>query len=182
MNIHRRAYSSPIFDRRNSMYFTKDNPFDYQVLNLTNKFYVDYPNPPYNEIVRKDTRPYNCLLIQSHYDYFICIPYRSHVNHKYSYRFKRSKRSRRVKSGLDYSKVVIIKNPDYISSHDAIVDTDEYIETRDNIDYIKNDVQCYVDNYIAYMNGSTDIYDEQEFTRIYGFSTLQYFHKELNIK
>ncbi len=50
--------------------------FDYQVLNLTNKFYSDYPNPPYTEILKKGTRPYNCLLIQSKYGYFICIPYR----------------------------------------------------------------------------------------------------------
>lgn len=50
-----------------------DDQFDYQVLNLTTKFYNDYPDPPYKEIVRKDVRPYNCLLIQSHYDYFICI-------------------------------------------------------------------------------------------------------------
>ncbi len=57
------------------MCFTKDE-FDYQVLNLTQKFYIDYPNPPYKEIVRKNSRPYNCLLIQSHYGYYICIPYR----------------------------------------------------------------------------------------------------------
>lgn len=31
-----------------------DDPFDYQVLNLTTKFYNDYPDPPYEEIVRKD--------------------------------------------------------------------------------------------------------------------------------
>lgn len=50
----------------------KDDSFDFQVLNLTKKFYADYPNPPYKEIIRKNNRPYNCLLLQSHYDYFIC--------------------------------------------------------------------------------------------------------------
>ena len=82
---------------------TDNDAYDYQVLNLTEQFYEDYPNPPYEEIVRKDARPYNCLLIQSHYGYFICIPYRSHVNHKYAYKFKNSKRSIRNKSGLDYT-------------------------------------------------------------------------------
>lgn len=47
---------------------------DYQILKLTNDFYNDYPNPPYKEILEKKQRAYNCLLFQSHYDYFICIP------------------------------------------------------------------------------------------------------------
>lgn len=56
------------------MLFQEDS-FDYQVLNLTDKFFDNYPDPPYKEIVRKNNRPYNCLLLQSHYGYFICIPY-----------------------------------------------------------------------------------------------------------
>ena len=57
--------------------YSEEDPFDYQVLNLTDKFYTDYPDPPYKEIVRKNNRPYSCLLVQSHYGYFICIPYRA---------------------------------------------------------------------------------------------------------
>ena len=159
-----------------------EDPFDYQVLNLTQQFYSDYPDPPYSEIVRKNNRPYNCLLIQSKYGYFICIPYRSHISHKYAYKFKNSIRSKRTKSGLDYSKVVIVKNTNYISSADAVVDKDEYNETRDNIGYIKNDVQEYIDNYVNYKLGISQKYDEQEFTRIYKYSTLHYFDKELGIK
>ncbi len=163
------------------MCMVNDDQFDYQVLNLTQQFYNDYPNPPYKEIVRKDTRPYNCLLIQSHYGYFICIPYRSHVNHKHAYKFKNSARSRRTNSGLDYTKIVIVKNSNYIGTVDAIVDTDEYKETRDNIEYIKKDSQTYIENYVQYMNGETTKYDKREFQRTYGFSTLKYFHKELGI-
>ena len=47
---------------------------DYQILKLTDVFYQAYPNPPYKEILKKNQRAYNCLLFQSHYDYFICIP------------------------------------------------------------------------------------------------------------
>ena len=158
-----------------------DDPFDYQVLNLTTKFYNDYPDPPYEEIVRKDVRPYNCLLIQSQYDYFICIPYRSHVNHKFGYKFKYSARSRRTNSGLDYTKIVIIKNTDYIGVSDAVVDADEYRETRDNIEFIKKDSQTYIDDYIKHILGKSNKYDDREFQRAYGFSTLKYFHNELNI-
>ena len=55
---------------------------DYQILKLTDAFYKAYPNPPYTEILKKNQRAYNCLLFQSHYDYFICIPYRSEITHK----------------------------------------------------------------------------------------------------
>ena len=157
----------------------KEDSFDYQVLNLTNKFYADYPNPPYKEIVRKNSRPYNCLLVQSHYGYFICIPYRSHINHKYAFKFKKSIRSKRTNSGLDYSKIVIITNNEYIGKAD--VDKDEFNETRDNIEYIKNDAQNYIDNYVDSLMGKATKYDQREFNRVYGYSTLQYFHNELGI-
>lgn len=154
--------------------------FDYQVLNLTSAFYTAYPNPPYTEILTKDARPYNCLLIQSHYDYFVCIPYRSQISHPYAFMFHRSKRSRRTKSGLDYTKIVIIKNSDYISSNGAIIDADEYVETRTYINTIKNDALAFVEDYVSYCNGTSSI-NEKEFQRRYNYSSLQYFHKELGI-
>ncbi len=160
---------------------TDNDAYDYQVLNLTEQFYEDYPDPPYKEIVRKNARPYNCLLIQSHYGYFICIPYRSHVNHKYAYKFKNSRRSIRNNSGLDYTKIVIVQNSDYLGTVDAVVDSDEYKETRDNIEYIKNDAQEYIDNYVDHILNGARKYDEKEFERIYGFSTLRYFHNELSL-
>ncbi len=159
-----------------------NDEYDYQVLNLTEQFYNDYPNPPYKEIIRKGSRPYNCLLIQSKYNYFICIPYRSHINHKYSYRFKNSLRSQKAKSGLDYTKIVIIQNNNYLGALNAIIDSDEYKETRDNIEIIKNDAQKYIDNYVKYISSKFNDCSKREFIRIYGFSTLKYFHNELNLK
>lgn len=158
-----------------------DDAFDYQVLNLTQQFYTDYPDPPYKEIIRKNTRPYNCLLLQSHYGYFICIPYRSKINHKYAFKFKNSKRSKKTRSGLDYSKVAIIQKTEYIGTSNAIVDKDEYNETRNNIAYIKKDVQEYIDDYVDHLLGRSTKYDEIKFGRIYKYSTLQYFHDELGI-
>jgi len=157
------------------------DPFDYQVLYLSPKFYLDYPESKYVELMRKQDRPYNCLLIQSHYGYFICIPYRTEIKHKFAYKFKRSKRSKIHKSGLDYSKIVIIQNKEYLENKDAIVDGDEYRETRDNIEYIKKDAQKYIDDYTNQICGILQKYDEKTFHRIYDFSTLQYFHKELGI-
>ncbi len=161
--------------------WTDDN-FTYQVLNLTEKFYMDYPNPPYSEFVTKGARPYNCLLIQSRYGYFICIPYRSNVKHRYSYRFKNSERAKCKKSGLDYTKVVIVTDSDYIGTQDAVIDTDEYKETRENISKIIKDVQKYIDTYVSYILKTAGKLDEREFQRAYQYSTLKYFHKELGME
>lgn len=156
--------------------------FDFQVLKLTNKFYEAYPNPPYVEIEAKEARRYNCLLIHTHYDYFICIPFRSRVNHKYCYHFKDSERSRRGKSALDYSKVAIINNSDYIDTVQGIVDSDEYSEMIHNIKRIVSEAVAYVEDYVSYQKGEEDRISEQEFNRRYKFSTLQYYHDILGIK
>ena len=44
---------------------------DYAVYSLSDRFYEKYPNPPYKELLKKKERGYACLLIQSHYGYFI---------------------------------------------------------------------------------------------------------------
>lgn len=55
---------------------------DFQILKLTTKFYTDYPSTVYKEILRKNDRPYECILFQTHYNYFICVPYRTEITHK----------------------------------------------------------------------------------------------------
>lgn len=83
---------------------------DYAVYSLSDEFYEKYPNPPYKELLKKKERGYACLLIQSHYGYFICIPYRTEISHKYAYYFRKSSRSQEHRSGLDYTKIAIIKD------------------------------------------------------------------------
>ena len=143
-------------------------------------FYTAYPSASYPEILEKDNRPYNCLLIETHYDFYICLPYRTHVNHGYAFRFRRSLRSRSNRSGIDYSKMVIVRDQSYISNVPSTVDQDEYRETMQSINIIVNDAVAYLDDYIAYMNGSSDI-SQQEFNRKYGRSSLVYFNDILGI-
>ena len=153
---------------------------DYQILKLTDVFYREYPNPLYNEILKKNNRAYNCLLFQSHYDYFICIPYRSEISHKYAFHFTNTTRSKEHKSGLDYSKIVIITKTDYIDSVDAIIDKDEFKETMVNLKQIKKEALDFVEDYVLHMKGIKMLH-EREFERRYGFSSLKYFHRELGI-
>ena len=80
---------------------------------------------------------------------------------------------------MDYSKIVIVQKSEYIGTKNAIIDRDEFNETRDNIEYIKNDAQSYIDHYVDHLSGKPIKYDEKEFERIYRYSTLQYFRSEL---
>lgn len=153
---------------------------DFQILKLTDDFYKAYPNPPYREILKKRQRAYNCVLFQTHYDYYICVPYRSEISHKYAYLFKKSARSMKHRSGLDYTKIVIINKGEYIGSIDALVDQDEFNETMINLRRIKREALKYVEDYVAHMKG-LKVLSSQEFNRRYNFSTLKYFHMELGI-
>ncbi|MGN0421747.1 MAG: type III toxin-antitoxin system TenpIN family toxin [Lachnospiraceae bacterium] len=155
--------------------------YDYQILKLTDDFYNAYPNPPYREIMEKRQRAYNCLLFQSHYGYFICIPYRSEIQHPYSFRFKRTDRSKKHKSGLDYTKMVIINNLEYIDSKDALIDKDEFNETMINLERIKEEALKYVEDYVNHVIGRKVLHPK-EFARKYSYSALQYFHRELGIE
>lgn len=154
---------------------------DYQILKLTEQFYANYPNPPYIEIMKKSGRAYNCLLFQTHYDYFICIPYRTEIAHEYAYHFKKSARSRKHRSGLDYTKIVIIKNADYIDNKNAFVDKDEFNETMIHLEKIKQEGLAFVEDYIKHLKEEC-ILHPSEFRRRYQFSTLKYFHKELGLE
>ena len=153
---------------------------DYQILKLTDAFYKAYPNPPYREILKKKQRAYNCLLFQTHYNYFICIPYRTEISHRYAFHFTNTLRAKKHKSGLDYSKIVIIEKSEYIDSTDAIIDKDEFNETMVNLGRIKKEALNFVEDYIAHMKGEKPLH-KKEFDRMYGFSPLKYFHKELGI-
>lgn len=158
--------------------------FDYQVLRLTDAFYDAYPPDQYCELLEKEGRQYNCLLIQSHYGYFICIPFRSHISHPWAFLFRRSERSKRSRSGLDYSKIIIVAGNDqnsYLDTKTALVDQDEFIEMRDHIDLIAMDAQNYIDGYFDYVRESCSGSHKKSDFRKYQYSTLAYFHKELGI-
>lgn len=153
---------------------------NYQILRLTDAFYEAYSNPPYEEIMKKRQRAYNCLLFETHYGFFICIPYRSEIHHKYAFHFTKTLRSKSHKSGLDYSKIVIINKNEYIDSIDAIIDKDEFKETIINLEKIKKEALDFVEDYMEHIKGRRKLH-KREFDRRYKFSPLQYFHKELGI-
>ena len=155
--------------------------YEVDICRLSPAFFAEYPPSNYPEIMTKDSRPYTCLMIETHKDYLICIPFRSSIHHDDAFLFTGTNRSRRTRSGLDYKKAIIIKDTSYIDSNTSIVvDNDEYTAMITNITKIVNDVHSYISKYINHVNGTAPLH-EREFTRRYQYSTLPYFHDILGI-
>lgn len=148
---------------------------------LSQEFVQDYPASGYPELMHKQGRPYSCLLIETHEGYFICVPFRSSIKHKNAFLFTGTARSRASRSGLDYSKIVIVKEKKYLDDKPAIVDQDEYNEMRAHLPKIVGQVNNYVRTYIDHVTGKKLLHPRQ-YARSYSFSTLPYFHDVLGIE
>ena len=147
-----------------------------EIYSLSPQFYTAYPAAQYPEILIKQGRPYSCLLIEYLDDLFLCIPFRSYVRHKYAYHFKQSVRSRQRRSGLDYTKLVLIQNDAYLdTATPAVVDQDEYKEAVQNLPRIVQEVYAYLSDYKDDLNGVKPLHP-REWQRRYGMSTLPYFN------
>lgn len=131
----------------------------------------------------KDKRPYGCLLIKTHNDYYICVPFRSHIHHKNAFLFKNTERSKTDSSGLDYSKTVLIRPEDYDKYliENAVVDTDEYKAVRMNIYKIEKQISKYIEGYVKSVSDFENA-DKKSFERKYKYSTLKCFHDILGIE
>lgn len=95
--------------------------------------------------------------------------------------FTGTTRSKKTQSGLDYSKIAIIKNSDYFDSTAiALVDQDEFAEMMRNLPTIVQEANDYVDTYINHVNGIV-LMHPRAFLRKYQYSTLPYFHDIMGI-
>ena len=84
------------------------------------------------------------------------------------------------RSGLDYTKIVIISKMEYVDTIDALIDKDEYNETMINLEKIKGEALKFVEDYVAHQKG-THLFHPREFVRRYKYYPLKYFHTELGI-
>ena len=150
---------------------------EFYIKKLSKKFYQRYSSKIYEEILSKEDRAYSCLLVKKH-EFLICVPFRTEIHHKYAYHFQSSERSRKHHSGLDFTKVVIITDQEFINEDIAVVDQDEYKEVIYNIEKIANSVIKFVDDYVEHIKGTRKLH-EREFERRYHFSSLKYFKREL---
>ena len=151
-----------------------------QLTTLTQAFYNAYPQAQYPEIPTKQSRPYKCMLLETHDGYFICLPFRTNIRHRYAFTFGNNRSRKKANPGIDISKMIIITEPSYISDSFAIVKKSEYNETMAHLDTIVNRADQYLQSYINHVLGNI-VLSEPEFSRKYGHSCLPYFHKELGL-
>lgn len=155
--------------------------YDYEIKKLSSKFYINYDKVSYPELLSKDNRSYDVAIFELEFlkDIFVCLPFRSNIQHNNGYRFKFSARSKKSNSGVDFSKIVLIKNADYIGQA-AKIDNDEFIEFKKFSNSIHSKLSKYILDYCNHIKGIS-ILHEKEFDRKYKYSTLSYFHELLDL-
>ncbi len=76
--------------------------------------------------------------------------------------------------------MVIIKDINYLSSVQAVIDNDEFKETVSNINKIQKEAYDFLNQYIEHISGINTLHT-QEYKRRYQYSPLKYFHNELGL-
>lgn len=151
----------------------------YGILKLTSQFYQDYPKDKYPEILRKNDRPYDVAIMKLYKDKYVCVPFRSDMRHHNGYEFRNYDRNKHIRSGLDFSKLIILEDETYFDCVGG-VDEIERKEFYDNIVMIHHQVIQYINTYLHHMTGRK-LLNKHTFDRKYKYSTLNYFHNEMQI-
>ena len=147
----------------------------YKLNYLSEAFYEKYTSAQFPEIETKRNRPYMVMLIKIDNNTF-AVPFRTNIRHSNCYKFKQTTRQTDTVTGLDYSKAVILNDSAYIGDAARINDK-EYDELDRNYYIIIKRFKKYVSGYIDFVNGKSDEYTIKR----YKYTTLKYFHNELNI-
>jgi protein AbiQ len=148
---------------------------NYSLNYLSESFYQKYNVKEYPEMENKRNRPYMVMLITIENNTF-AIPFRTNVKHNNCYKFKNSTRTTSSVTGLDYSKAVIVNESSYIGPSARINDK-EYDELDSKSYIIITRFKKYLQGYIDFVCGNSNVYKNKQ----YRYTTLQYFHKELNL-
>ena len=147
----------------------------YEIKQLSEKFYLDYSQVKFPEILHKEDRPYIVFVIKIN-DNTFAVPFRTNITHNQSYRFKNTNKQTNSHTGLDFSKAVIVNEERYLGKK-TFIDDAEYIELENKIKFIIQKFTVYVNNYIKYIKSNNTKMIEMK----YKYSSIQYFNKELGI-
>lgn len=135
---------------------------------LTTEFYNDFIEC--KEILKKENRPYTIYLLELN-NLTFAIPIRHNIKHNHSIKTLKNQ-------GLDFTKSVIITKKEYIGENKVFIDEKEYQILYPKAYLIKTKLETYIEAY-------KKAYKRQDIPRnkkLCEMSTLQYFHKELDIK
>lgn len=138
---------------------------------LKKEFYEEYKNC--KELEKKENRPYACITLITIKNTTFAVPIRSHIKHNYAFFTNENK-----DKGLDFSKSVIIKDTKkFISTTTAYIDKEEYKKLLGKEKFIEKKLQSYIKIYKKALKTPNSLTNK----KILEYSTLQYFHKELEI-
>ena len=121
----------------------------------------------------KPKRPYAVHLIEYN-NLTFAIPIRSNITHEFSYKTIKGKNKSK---GLDFTKTVIINDLKYLSKQPARINQKEYLKLDKNRHFIEKKMLSYLKIYKKALQKP----NTNKNKNILSKSTLQYFHKELNI-
>lgn len=150
---------------------------NYILASLSKEFFQDYDPKDFPELEHKEGRPYLVFLIKIENNTF-AVPFRTNIRHKFAYRFKNTGRETESRTGLDFTKAVIVNEERYIGEEEKLIDDIEYIELDSKFYFIQNQFKRYVLRYHKHLAGELD----ERQSKAYRFTTLKYFHKELGIE
>ena len=142
---------------------------------LSVAFYKQYHNC--EEILVKEERPYYVLLLKLD-NLTYAIPLRSHITHPFCFMADSSSGH---KSGLDYSKAVIITDMGkYIDQGPVTIRQHEYNVLKQREYLIKKQFSSYVSSYKREIRRRKKS-PKLPISSLCRYSTLKYFHNELNL-
>ena len=147
----------------------------FELRQLTEDFYNDYPKDIFPEIERKRGRPYAVLLVQIEGLKF-AIPLRTNIRHHYCYRFKTSDRKTQSSTGIDFSKAIVVTKNSYLGEQTNI-NNKEYIELKRRCFFIKRKFEKFIQNFLKVLKKEANQY----IVKRYQYSTLKYFKDYFDI-
>lgn len=137
---------------------------------LSDEFYKTYNEEDYPEILHKPSRPYIMLVVKID-NLTFAIPIRSHIRHNYGFITNKN-----LRTGLDFTKAIIILNPQYVAKKERITITkEEMLLISNNRDLIIKDFKTFLNTYKRKIRNNLT-------ANFLQYCTLQYFHKELGLE
>lgn len=148
---------------------------DVRILLRDSHIFIDKDNP---NIIQNDVRPYYISIdLDSKYKAF--VPIRTNLSHKYGFV---TKIENDKKSGLDFTKTLIVEKSRYRNylKNCCTISNKEYSVIARNEQLVEQKLKAFIQNiFIPIKDKEVSVRTPTE-TRIYEFSSLQYFEKTLD--
>ncbi|MCL2008355.1 MAG: hypothetical protein FWG77_09745 [Treponema sp.] len=141
---------------------------------LSAAFYEQFSK--YEEILTNENRPYYVLLLELD-NLTYAIPLRSNINHRYCFI---ADNSNEMNKGLDYSKAVVVTEPEHIDTNPVTIRQNEYKIYIKREFLIKRQFSSYVSRYKKEIKRRADN-PSLPVSSLCLYSSLKYFHNVLGL-